>query len=69
MRVEVNVAEEFEAGIPESLFTARLRPIRTLNRYRVSRDGQLFLMLSSLSQDSTPPATEVLNWAQQLAER
>jgi len=69
MRVEVSTRGEFEAGIPEPLFTANLRPIRTLSRYRVSRDGQRFLLLSSLSEDSTPPTTVVLNWTQELAER
>jgi Tol biopolymer transport system component len=69
MRVEVSTRGEFEAGIPEPLFTANLRPIRTLFRYRASRDGQRFLLLSSLSEDSTPPTTVVLNWTQELAER
>lgn len=69
MRVGVNVAEEFEAGIPERLFTANLRPMRSLTRYVVSRDGQGFLLLSSLREDSIPPTTVVLNWTQELAER
>ena len=70
MRVDVNTGAAFEAGIPEPLFTANLRPLRTINnRYSISRDGQRILLLGSLSEDSTPPTTVVLNWTQELAAR
>jgi hypothetical protein len=36
------------------------------NRYLVSPDGQRFLLLSSLIQDSTPPTTVVVNWTAEL---
>ena len=69
VRVEVQTGETFEAGIPEALFTASLRPITINNRYLVSPDGQRFLLLSSLVEDSTPPTTVVVNWTAELVQR
>ncbi|MEE8367224.1 MAG: protein kinase [Thermoanaerobaculia bacterium] len=63
MRVEVDIGEVFEAGIPQPLFSLRLRPVTTRNHYLLSRDGERFLLLSTLSGDSTPPTTVVLNWS------
>jgi Tol biopolymer transport system component len=68
IRVEVTTGASFEAGIPEPLFGVALRPITVNNRYLLSRDGQRFLLLSSLVQDSTPPTTVVLNWTAELAQ-
>ena len=65
MRVDVQIGETFEAGIPEPLFTVSLRPITTNNRYLVSSDGR-FLLLSSLREESTPPTTLILNWMAEL---
>ena len=69
MRVDVQTRGAFEAGIPEAMFTASLRPITTNNRYLVSPDGQRFLLLSSLVEDTTPPTTVVVNWTAELGER
>jgi Tol biopolymer transport system component len=68
MRVDVQIGETFEAGIPEEMFTASLRPITVNNRYLVSSDGQRFLLLSSVVEDSTPPTTIVVNWTAELAQ-
>jgi len=62
MRVSVEADESFDAGIPETLFPVRLRQIVNNNRYLVAPDGERFLLLSSLQEDSTPPTTVVLNW-------
>ncbi|MGB5341988.1 MAG: hypothetical protein WBP67_07830, partial [Thermoanaerobaculia bacterium] len=62
MRVSVETGESFDAGIPEDVFPLRLRQITNNNRYLVSPDGERFLLLSSLQEDSTPPTTVVLNW-------
>ena len=62
MRVSVETGDSFDAGIPENLFPVRLRQITNNNRYLVAPDGERFLLLSSLQQDSTPPTTVVLNW-------
>jgi len=69
MKVDVRTGASFEAGIPEPAFGVSLRPITTGNRFLVSPDGQRFLLLSSLLQDSTPPTTVVLNWTAELAAR
>ena len=66
MRVEVDTEEGFEAGIPEPLFIANLRPVVTNNRYLVGLDGQRFLLLNSVIQDSTPPTSVVVNWTAEL---
>ena len=68
MTVDVELGESFEAGIPEALFQARLSPLTNLNtRYRVSPDGERFLLLGTLQSDATPPTTVVLNWTAELA--
>ena len=63
MRVEIELGENFEAGIPEPMFPVRLRPVTTRNHYLISPDSQRFLLLTTLEGDSTPPTTVVLNWA------
>ena len=62
MQVDVETGDSFDAGIPEEMFSLRLRQITNNNRYLVSPDGERFLLLSSLQGDSTPPTTVVLNW-------
>jgi Tol biopolymer transport system component len=69
MRVDVQTGESFEAGIPETMFAVSLRSLTTNNRYLVAPDGQRFLALSSLVQDSTPPTTVVVNWTAELAQQ
>ncbi|MCG6928357.1 MAG: protein kinase [Acidobacteria bacterium] len=69
MRVEVQTGGNFEAGIPEAMFTASLRPITINSRYILSRDGERFLLLSSLVEDSTPPTTVVVNWTAELDQQ
>jgi len=66
MRVTVQTGDKFDAGIPEPLFTVSLRPIILRNRFVVSPDGERFLLLSSLREDTTPPTTVVLNWIAEL---
>ena len=62
MRVTVQPGEAFEAGIPEPMFSVSLRTITVHNRYLLSPDGERFLLLSSLGEQTTPPTTVVLNW-------
>ena len=50
------------------MFPLSLRPLTTNNRYLLSPDGQRFLLLSSLVQDSTPPTTVVVNWTAELEQ-
>ena len=67
MRVAVQPGEAFEAGIPEPMFSASLRTITIRNRYLLSPDGERFLLLSSLGEQTTPPTTVVLNWNDELS--
>ena len=64
--VDVETGETFEAGIPEPMFPVTLRPIVNHNRFLVAPDGERFLLLSSLRDETTPPTTVVLNWAAEL---
>jgi len=69
MRVEVQTGDAFDASVPEPMFVANLRPIPTNNRYLLSPDGERFLMLSSLREDTTPPTTIVINWTAELGRK
>ncbi|MEE8218631.1 MAG: hypothetical protein V3S03_06660, partial [Vicinamibacteria bacterium] len=69
VRVEVQTGERFEAGIPEAMFPVSLRSLTTNNRYLVAPDGERFLMLNSLVEDTTPPTTVVVNWTAELENR
>ncbi len=67
--VEVQTGPTFEAGIPEAMFSVSLRSPTTNNRYLVALDGERFLMLNSLVEDTTPPTTVVVNWTEELENR
>jgi len=69
VRVEVQTGQTFVAGIPEAMFPVSLRSVTTNNRYLIAPDGQRFLLLSSLIEDSTPPTTVVVNWTAELENR
>jgi Tol biopolymer transport system component/predicted Ser/Thr protein kinase len=60
--VPVSTGETFRAGLPETLFEARLFPLTSRNRYSVTEDGQRFLMLSTISEESIRPISVVVNW-------
>jgi hypothetical protein len=64
--VAVEIGETFRAGMPESLFEARLFPRIQRTRYVVSADGERFLMLTPLESQSLPPTTVVVNWQESL---
>lgn len=51
----------FEAGIPKPLFEIRLLPEVRRNRYVVARDGQRFLVNTTLGQTSEPIHV-LVNW-------
>jgi Tol biopolymer transport system component len=61
--VKVETGETFKAGLPDTLFEARLVPAIQRNRYAVSNDGERFLMLTPIDSQSNPPMTVVQNWA------
>ena len=60
--VPVSTGDTFKAGLPETLFEAGLFPFVGRNRYLVTRDGQRFLTLTSISGESVRPISVVLNW-------
>jgi hypothetical protein len=53
----------FEADIPKPLFEMRRAPQLRRNHYVVAANGQKFLVVSPVEQDSSSPITVVLNWA------
>jgi len=62
MAVEVKAGPaSFEAGIPKALFEAPVTSEMRRNRYVVTADGQRFLMLTPVGEQSTPLIV-VLNW-------
>jgi Tol biopolymer transport system component/predicted Ser/Thr protein kinase len=60
--VPVSTGDTFKAGLPETLFEAGLFPLVGRNRYLVTRDGQRFLTLTSISGESVRPISVALNW-------
>jgi hypothetical protein len=59
MAVDVVSGAKFQAGLPKSLFDARLPGAN--NWYDVSRDGR-FLIPVQLEQPANAPMTVVVNW-------
>jgi Tol biopolymer transport system component len=66
MAAEVETSAGFRAGAVRRLF-----PVRARGRgfvYDVSADGQKFLVVSTKSEETSPPITLVLNWTAALKE-
>jgi eukaryotic-like serine/threonine-protein kinase len=62
MSVAVRAANAFEAGVPRGLFELPLVNLPFGAYYRPAPDGQHFLVLAPLRQETIPPTTVVLNW-------
>jgi Tol biopolymer transport system component/predicted Ser/Thr protein kinase len=60
--VPVSTGDTFTAGLPQTLFEARLFPLVARNRYLATDDGQRFLMLGSTGGEAIRPISVVLNW-------
>ena len=56
--IKVSTTGAFQVGIPASLFKAKGAAVPTT-------DGQRFLFLMTLDENSNPPITVILNWAGQ----
>ncbi len=67
MRVGVTTGQRFEAGVPEALFPVTLAEFSGRNRYRISPDGERFLVLGPKAGDARPPITVLLHWKQLLS--
>jgi eukaryotic-like serine/threonine-protein kinase len=71
MSIEITTRPGFAAGTPKMLFEGpyELSPVPTAN-YDVSSDGQGFLMLKPIEQDSPPTQINVvLNWFEELKQK
>jgi eukaryotic-like serine/threonine-protein kinase len=62
MAVEIRAGADFQAGVPEALFSVRIRPGNPRNKYTPSADGQRFIFAAPLGRDAMSPTTIVLNW-------
>src|SRR6266542_5863799 len=63
MAVDIQAGESFKAGIPRSLFPARVQPGISRNKYVVSGTGERFLFVAPLGREALTPTTVVLNWS------
>jgi len=68
MRVAVTTGASFDVGVPEPMFGVTYAALTIRNRYRVSPDGQRFLVLAPQGDAAKPPITVLLNW-RRLLER
>lgn len=68
MAVPVKTTPRFDHGLPQALFTAR---IRNDQGYSVSNDGQRFLVSPAPRGPTAPapPITVVINWMAALTAR
>lgn len=62
MAVPVQTGATFNAGTPLALFEARFAPINSRGLFRVTPDGQRFLVVAPLGREALPLTTVVLNW-------
>ena len=70
MAVEIREGPGFEAGLPVALFPSSLSTNAFAGRrYRLSTDGQRFLLRVPAGDRSIPPITVVMNWAEELGAR
>ena len=62
MAVPVQAGPELSTGTPQPLFETRFSPVIARAHYRPAPDGQRFLVLAPMGQQTIAPATVVLNW-------
>jgi len=71
MAVDVETDSEFSAATPRPLFETGLRVTTNNDQYAVTKDGQRFLILTSIDndgEDSAPAINVVVNWFEELQE-
>jgi Tol biopolymer transport system component len=67
MAVDVNLGAMLEAGVPKTLFAARVLSLTAYrNHYAVTADGQRFLINSMIEEIGTGPISVVVNWTADL---
>ena len=62
MSASIDTAHEFQASLPQPLFTAIGTVTSGRRQYAVSRDGKRFLMVNPDRATTTSPLTVVVNW-------
>jgi eukaryotic-like serine/threonine-protein kinase len=68
MHVAVTTGASFDVGTAEPLFGITYSALSIRNRYRISPDGERFLVLAPQGDAAKPPITVLLHW-RQLLER
>jgi Tol biopolymer transport system component len=67
MAAEINLARQFEHGVPKTLFTTRIlrggAASTDVFRYAPAPDGKRFLINSTAEDTTSSPITIVLNWS------
>jgi dipeptidyl aminopeptidase/acylaminoacyl peptidase len=62
MVATIDTTREFEAGVPQALFSSTASNISTTRQYAVSRDGRRFLVNARSEPAAATPLTVVVNW-------
>jgi Tol biopolymer transport system component len=62
MKVAVTTGSSFDAGVPEAAFVSQIAMTAIRNHYRLTPDGQRFLVITPQGDQSKPPTTILLNW-------
>jgi hypothetical protein len=69
MAAAIDTTRGFQAGIPQPLFSGRIRnepapgfQATTRRQYAVARDGKRFLTFTAQSPSTATPLTVVVNW-------
>ena len=66
MAVNVTGGAQIDSGTPRELFDTELTLSPLQDQYRVTPDGQRFLVLKPFSEATPTPITVVVNWAARL---
>ncbi len=62
MAAAIDTTRQFEAGVPQALFSSAASATSGPRQYAVSRDGKRFLVNARREQSSATPLTVVVNW-------
>ena len=63
------VGASFEQGIPKPLFDVDVDSYQAPNRYAVSKDGQRFLVNTSVEGTSLKPIMAIINWTAEIKKK
>ena len=68
MSVSVNAGPDFEAGTPQMLFRASIGGLLGMRHYAVSSDGQRFLVVTQVQQQTERPINVMVDWPHALTK-